>query len=36
MLVLQFCFRVEWPDKYAPNQGATVELGFETLPEAKV
>lgn len=33
---LQFCFRVEWPDKYAPSQGSTVELGFETLPEAQV
>jgi hypothetical protein len=33
---MQYCFRVEWPDKYAPNQGSTVELGFETLAEAQV
>lgn len=35
-LLSQYCFRVEWPDKYAPSQGATVELGFETLTEAQV
>lgn len=30
-----YCFRVEWPDKYAPSHGSSVELGFETLAEAQ-
>lgn len=34
--VLQYCFRVEWPDKNAPSQASSVELGFDTLAQAQV
>eukprot|EP00882_Tetradesmus_deserticola_P021375 GHRQ01023144.1.p1 GENE.GHRQ01023144.1~~GHRQ01023144.1.p1 ORF type:complete len:411 (+),score=114.74 GHRQ01023144.1:652-1884(+) len=30
-----FCFRVEWPEKYAPSHGSCVELGFDTLATAQ-
>lgn len=32
---MQFCFRVEWPDKYAPSHGSSVELGFDSLAQAQ-
>uniref|UniRef100_A0A383WFV0 Protein ENHANCED DISEASE RESISTANCE 2 C-terminal domain-containing protein n=1 Tax=Tetradesmus obliquus TaxID=3088 RepID=A0A383WFV0_TETOB len=30
-----YCFRVEWPDKYAPSHGSSVELGFDSLATAQ-
>lgn len=32
---MQYCFRVEWPDKYAPSHGSSVELGFDSLATAQ-
>jgi hypothetical protein len=34
-VALQYCFRVEWPEKYAPAHGSTLELGFDSLAEAR-
>lgn len=34
-ILLQYCFRVEWPDKYAPSHGSSVELGFDTQQQAQ-
>jgi len=31
---LQYCFRLEWPEKYAPSSGNVLELGFETQEQA--
>lgn len=35
IMSLQYCFKIEWPDKHAPNGGSTVELGFDSAAMAK-